>query len=313
MAPALSTMWAQQDRFRGHMDDFSRIAAAAGYGAIEPSHSTDLEGLERLINSAILPIPSLHAPTPRQRDTSGRWNGDLNLAAIDEEERRAAVAHTITTIDYARRLGARAVVVHLGACGRGMLEAERRLRSLYQAGQTGSEEFKGWQMEARRSRAALATRHLPRAGQSLADLAEHAAQAGVQIGLETRLEYHEIPHFDELGDLIGPFPPDLVGYWHDMGHAEVQHRLGLVDRLRWLQAFGPRTVGAHLHDVAGIVDHRGPGQGDVDWSQLASLLPDSALRTFEINQHVPESFLASGLRLLVEQGVVHEASVSGRN
>src|SRR5438105_3429393 len=101
MRAALSTMWAQQDRFRGRMDEFAEVAAAAGYDAIEPSHSTDADGLQRLINCAILPLSSLHAPTPRERDGRGRWNGDLNLASLDEDERLAAVKATYRTIDYA--------------------------------------------------------------------------------------------------------------------------------------------------------------------------------------------------------------------
>jgi sugar phosphate isomerase/epimerase len=306
MTIALSTMWAQQDRFRGHMDEFARIAAAAGYTAIEPSHSADAEALEQLIASSILPLQSIHAPAPRARDARGRWNGDLNLAATDEEERAAAVAATRETIDYARRCGARAVVVHLGGCGRGLLGAEQRLRSLYQSGEREGERFTQLRAEAERARGELVPSYLPRAEQSLAELAEYAAASGVAIGLENRLHYHEIPQVHEVASLIAPYQRDLVGYWHDVGHAEVQHRLGLVDRERWLREHGPRTIGAHLHDVAGILDHRAPGEGDVQWGYIATGLPAGALRTFEINQHTPEPLLASGLRLLIERGVVLE-------
>jgi len=95
------------------MQDFARIAAKAGYAAIEPSHSTDAAGLDALINCGVLPISSLHAPTPRERLADGSWNTDLNLAALDAEERAAAVGATRRTIDYAQRCGARAVVLHL--------------------------------------------------------------------------------------------------------------------------------------------------------------------------------------------------------
>jgi sugar phosphate isomerase/epimerase len=314
MEAALSTMWAQQERFRGHMDDFARIAAAAGYTAIEPSHSTDTEGLERLITCAILPIASLHAPTPRERNFRGRWNGDLNLAALDEGERTAAVVATCKTIDYAARLGARAVVVHLGACGNGLLPAERRLRTLYQSGQREGNEFAAQRTSASENRAVLAEAHLPVARRSLEELANYAARAGVAIGLENRLHYHEIPRYDEVPDLIGPYPADLVGYWHDVGHAEVQHRLGLVDRNLWLDTNGLRTIGSHLHDVAGLVDHRAPGQGDVEWDYIRDGLPPQALRTFEIKQTAPEPLLAEALLLLLEHSVVPapSATASGR-
>ena len=304
MRAALSTMWAQQDRFHGRMQDFARLAAEAGYDAIEPSHSTDREGLEQLIGCAILPLSSLHAPTPRERDGRGRWNGDLNLASLDEEERVAAVRATCTTIDYAARAGASAVVVHLGACGRGLLPEEGRLRALFQAGIQTGDEVERLRRAAATHRAELAQAHLPRAVRSLAELVEYAARAQVALGLENRLHYHEIPQWDEVPDLLLPYPPQAAGYWHDVGHAEVQHRLGLVERTRWLETNSARTIGSHLHDVAGIVDHRAPGRGDVQWGYIAAGVPARAVHTLEINQHEPETLLAPALRLLADRAVV---------
>lgn len=304
MPIALSTMWAQQDRFRDHMDEFARIAASAGYTAIEASHSTDIDGLEALITRGSLPLQSLHAPTPLEKGESGRWNVDLNLASLDEEERQAAVKHSLRTIDYARHVGAKTVVVHLGECGLGLLEPERLLRAHYQAGGRAGTAIERLRVEAITARVTLATAYLPQAARSLSDLAEHASLAGVALGLETRLAYHEIPQIAELAVLMAPYPAALVGYWHDVGHAEVQHRLGLVDRNSWLATHGTRTIGAHLHDVIGITDHRAPGQGDVRWDPIAAGLPSSALRTFEINQHVPELLLGPALRYLFDRGVV---------
>lgn len=304
MKAALSTMWAQQERFRGNMAEFARIAAAAGYDAIEPSHSTDTAGLDALVSCGILPLASLHAPTPRERDARGRWNGDLNLAALDDEERIAAIAATCRTVDYAVRSGAAAVVIHLGACGNRLLDAEVRLRTLHRSGITQGPECDQLRSEAAARRADLVQRYLPQAARSLDQLANYAAQAGVAIGLENRLHYHEIPRYDEVPDLIAPYPETVAGYWHDVGHAEVQHRLGLVDRHSWLDVNGPRTLGSHLHDVRGILDHRAPGNGDVDWAYIVAGLPDTALRTFEIDQHEPEDLLRPAIRYLVERQVM---------
>ncbi len=304
MRAALSTMWAQQERFRGHMDDFARIAAAAGYDAIEPSHSTDREGLETLVRSGILPLASLHAPTPRERNTRGHWNGDLNLAALEDEERRAAVRATARTIDYAVAAGAQAIVVHLGACGDRLLPSEAQLRNLHRAGVTAGPECDRLRAEAVARREELATLHLPQARRSLEELTEYGTQKGVAIGLENRLHYHEIPRFDEVTELLAPYPASAAGYWHDVGHAEVLHRLGLVDKRAWLQTNGPRAIGSHLHDVRGIIDHRAPGAGDVVWDYILAGLPETALRTFEIDQHEPEELLNPALRYLIDRGVM---------
>ena len=70
--------------------------------------------------------------------------------------------------------------------------------------------------------------HMAAAHRTVAELAEHARRLGVTIGLETRLHCHEIPNPGEVCALIDGYPPEVVGYWHDVGHAEVQDRLGVV-------------------------------------------------------------------------------------
>ncbi|MDZ4277695.1 MAG: hypothetical protein U1B78_01005, partial [Dehalococcoidia bacterium] len=116
---------------------------------------------------------------------------------------------------------------------------------------------------------------------------------------------------DEALAFVADYPPDLVGhrpavvgYWHDVGHAEVQARLGYVDKRAWLDMLGPRTLGCHLHDVDGIGDHRAPGLGDVEWDYIASGLPPDALRVFEINQREPAGAVAGAISFLRGRGVV---------
>jgi sugar phosphate isomerase/epimerase len=87
----------------------------------------------------------------------------------------------------------------------------------------------------------------------------------------------------------------------------VQHRLGLVDRATWWDLLGDRLVGLHLHDVRGLVDHRAPGNGDVDFAWLAERIraaaPSPAL-TFEIDQREPDDDVARGLEVLRAAGIV---------
>ena len=105
-----------------------------------------------------------------------------------------------------------------------------------------------------------------------------------RIGIENRLHYHEIPQPDEARGAVRGLRRGARGYWHDVGHAEVQWRLGLVDKRRWLDVNGARCIGTHLHDVTGLGDHRAPGNGDVEWDYIRDGLPAHALRVFEINQ-----------------------------
>lgn len=302
MTYALSTMWSQQERF-ADIREFARAAQAMGYHAIEVSHVTDAAKLERLIDGDGVPLSGLHAPTPYER-VGDKSNSDLNLAALDETERRTAIAHTKRTIDYAAKAGARYVVVHLGHVGGDLVDSERRLRKLWDGGTKEGPEIDAARQETMEWRAEHAAQHLERARETLAELVADAGERGLAIGLENRLHHQEFPLPHEALELMADYPPEQVGYWHDVGHAEVQWRLGFVDKRAWLDALGPRTIGTHLHDVDGIGDHRAPGRGDVEWDYIAAGLPKDALRVFEINQRQPDEAVAGAIAFLRDRGVV---------
>jgi sugar phosphate isomerase/epimerase len=302
MTLSLSTMWAQQERF-DDMHEFVRVVEALGYDAIEVSHSTPTERFERLIDGAGAKLSSIHAPAPWVK-VRGKGNSSLNLASLDEEERRLAIDHTKGSIDHAAAAGAGFVVVHLGGVGGAMFESELKMRRLFDSGTREGEEFDSLRRETVERRAQEAPPYLERAGETLAALMAHASGRGVALGLENRLHHHEIPLPDEALTLVADYAPGAVGYWHDVGHAEVQARLGYVDKRAWLDTLSARTIGTHLHDVEGIGDHRAPGDGDVEWDYIEQGLPSSALRVFEINQRTPDDAVASAIGFLRERGVV---------
>ena len=303
-AAALSTMWAVQPRFQHDLGAFLERAAELGFSGVEINHSMDAAQVGAILAQRLLPVVAVHAPAPLERHPSAGWNRLLDLAAEEPAERALAVRYTQRSIELAAQAGARIVVVHLGAVAGGQLRAERALRRLVERGATAGEEWEAAADEAVRERALRAPRALDRARRSLAELARAAGERGVTLGLECRLHYHEIPLPAEAAELLGAHPPELVGYVHDVGHAEVQHRLGLTDRGAWFDLLGERVVESHLSDVRGLLDHRAPGNGDVDFGWLAERLPASAVRTLEVNQHEPDDELARGLALLVEAGVV---------
>ncbi|MCH8064505.1 MAG: sugar phosphate isomerase/epimerase [Chloroflexi bacterium] len=299
---SLSTMWAQQDRF-ADMHDFVRVAQSLGYDAIEVSHATAEAPFDRLLDGSGARFSGIHAPAPN-REALGKRNSSLNLAALEDEERQTAIAETKRSIGHAASVEAGFVIVHLGAIGSRMLDSELKQRRLFDAGTRTGPEVEALRRETLERRAEQAPPYFERARESLAELAADAKERGVALGLENRLHYHEFPLPDEALALIGGYPADLVGYWHDVGHAEVQARLGYVDKRAWLDTLGSRTLGCHLHDVDGIGDHRAPGNGDVEWDYIAEGLPASALRVFEINQRQLDTDVAGAIPFLRERGVV---------
>lgn len=304
MTLSLSTMWAQQPRFVADMHAFVHEARQLGYDAIEVSHSTPEVPFKRLLEHHDVLISSIHAPAPLVRDATDRANSKLNLAALDDDERVDAIRYTEASIDYTREVGGKFVVVHLGGIGDEMFAAERELRRLYDSGTGEGERVEELREECHRLRREQADPWLEKARQTLAKLARYASDRDIALGIENRLHYHEIPQPAEGAWLFGDYETDAVGYWHDVGHAEVQDRLGLVDKRLWLDTNGPRCIGCHLHDVTGLADHRAPGNGDVDWSYIRDGIPAEALRVFEINQSQPEKDVALAIPFLRERGVI---------
>jgi sugar phosphate isomerase/epimerase len=134
-------------------------------------------------------------------------------------------------------------------------------------------------------------------------LAEYAGERAINLGLENRYHYFEIPSPDELGDLL-ELGFANVGFWYDVGHAETWDQLGFVPHEEWLRRFSSRIIGVHLHDVVGIDDHRAAGAGNVNWDMVARYLPAGAMRTCEFqNNNSPEQ-IAAGVQWLVEKGCV---------
>jgi len=299
-------MWAVQPRYERDLGAFLDRAAELGYEAVEINHSMTAEHAGAILGYGRMPVTGVHGPAPLERHVTAGWNRELNLAAADETERALAVAYHRASIDLAAQAGARIVVVHLGGVGSRMLAGERRLRSLYDRRASLPDEWQQAVDDTVRERAAIAAPWLERARQSLEEMAETAAARGVTLSIETRLHYHEIPLPFELADLLLPYPSDVAGYQHDVGHAEVHHRLGVTDRGAWWDLLGDRLTGLHLHDVRGLTDHRAPGNGDVDFAWLAERIaaarPDAA-RTFEIDQHESDEDVARGLRLLRDAGI----------
>lgn len=301
---ALSTMFAQQERFADGAV-FARFARDAGYDAIEISHSTPVEKIERILESAALPVTSVHQPAPWVRHSNGRGNSHVNLAGLDGDERRAAIDYAKTSIEWCARIGASRLIVHLGHVGdvAEQFEEELEMRRMFDSGHAGEERFLALRDAVVERRRAQAEPHLEAARRSLLELVHAAEPHGVTIGVENRYHFHEIPHPGEYEQIFERLDPEQAGYWHDVGHAEVLHRLGLIDRHAWLNGWSKRIVGAHLHDVLGLGDHRAPGDGDVDWGYVVAGVRRLPGYTLEINQHQPDEAVRAAIDFLAGIGM----------
>ena len=283
---------------------FAEAAARLGFPAIEINYVIPPDGVEALLSNDHVGIVSLHSPTPRIKLDNGKSSDALNLASKSEDERALAVQRARVTVDHAAGCGARHMVVHLGGINVGMFDEERELRKRYDAGDRDGGEIDVLRRAAVERRGEAAPEYLPLAKRSLAEIAEYAASHNVAVGLENRYHYHEFPGPGEMRELLDDYPPDVAGFWLDVGHAEVLDRLGLEPHDRWLNELRDRCIGAHVHDVDGLADHRAPGHGTADWQHYAEMLPPNVRRVFEINQKVDEQQVAAAIPFLRERGIL---------
>ena len=121
-----------------------------------------------------------------------------------------------------------------------------------------------------RKREKVAPLYYRRAIEALEELLERAKELGVKLAVESRSRYEDMPSEREMVALQQHFEdhPE-VGYWHDFGHVQLKHNLGLLDHQQWLERISPHLVGCHLHDVEWPArDHRIPFQGSLDYAPL---------------------------------------------
>lgn len=309
--PALSTMWSQGNFRRDgeehdHMPSFAAKAAELGFEWAEINYVIPGHSVDDLLETNHVRYTSVHSPCPRVKAPDGRYSENLNLAADDEEERRLAVAYARASVDTAVRAGARLLVVHLGGIGSKMFPEEAELRKRYDGEPPlrSGEEFERLVEAARQRRRETAPRYFPQARRSLAEIAEYAAPRGVTIGLENRYHFSEFPDPDEMQELLADYPPEVAGFWIDIGHAEVLERLGFHRHTRWLDELAGRCVGSHVHDTDGLADHRAPGYGTTDWPHYASRLPAHVPRVLEINQKQDAERVRNAIPFLRDAGIL---------
>jgi len=296
---SLSTMWAQ-GRFK-HIAEFVEKAQKFGFTQIEAHSSLSPEMLDELVKTGV-PISSIHSPCPTVCSSNGMPVSSLRLSSTRETERREAINYTERTIDLASRVGAKAVIIHMGEVPVNV-ESEEKLHRLYEEGLANSETYIKVKEELVSERKSKASSHLAPAMESLEELSEYGKNQGIMLGLENRVSSYEVPNINEMDKLLSMIGSDSVGYWHDVGHAEVQERLGFTPHKEWLLRFNHRVIGVHLHDVIGISDHQVPGQGSVNWDMVSEYLPHNTIRTCEVNQWNDEEMVQGAVTFLQENGI----------
>ncbi len=256
-----------------------------GFDAIELSYKVtedQLKEAESLLGKLGLKVSSIHnfCPTPNDGTSTRHISNYYRLSSVDEEERKSAVKWTKIAVDTALRVGAGVVVIHAGTLD---FEDERspHLFELYVNGQADSGEFLKERRRILNLREEKKGPFIKALTTSLVEVMTYSQQKNVLIGLETRYYPIEIPNFDEIAYFLDLFGRQGMRYWHDVGHAEINDRLGITLHKDFLETYKDQLIGVHLHGVLGRRDHLAPFEGDMDLAKIMPFLKKNVSRVIE--------------------------------
>ncbi len=237
--PALSTAWNADGRYtaRGLLATLARM----GLREIELSYQcgpVEVRDYASACRAMGFRVVSVHnfCPVPENAPAGRARSEALLLSSLDEGERRRAVEATRRSIETAAGLGAGTLILHLGrvevSC------RTRELIGLYRAGLRGTPRWESILGRMRAQRAAKRGPHFSAALRSLDELCGAASDAALALAVENRFYHREIPSYGELREILRRFAGGPVGYWHDIGHAQVMENLGFCRHEEYLDAAG---------------------------------------------------------------------------
>lgn len=260
-----------------------------GFRSIELGHglrATLLEGVLEARKKHRFQISSVHNFLPSPVEVLADNPDCYEFTSHRPSDRERAVRLTRATIDWAARLEAPFVVIH---CGRiRSLNLTGHLREMVEDGKSPGREYGAAKLDAVRKREGVAEVYLQRVLECLTDIVDYAGSRGIRVGIENREYCEAVPTERELVTFLRRLDSANAGYWHDFGHAQIKHNLGLLDHRQWLETAAPLALGCHVHDVKWpFRDHSAPFSGEIDFSSLLPLFPKSCVMVFELSPRVP--------------------------
>ncbi len=270
-----------------------------GFPAVELGHAVRFSlwpGVLKAWEEDLIKIRSLHnfcpVPTSVFRPNPNCYEFSDPRPIVRKSARKASEE----TIRQASKLGASAVVFHLGRAGpSGVTD---KLEKLYLEGRFLDRRYAEIKVRAVQQRKKNFERVWPVVKECLDPLVAMAGEMRVRLGFEIREVFEEFPHEEEMVQVLEAFPREVVGYWHDFGHSARKEFLGWHSHAETLKLRAPRLIGCHIHDCERPQDDHLPlGHGEIDFSSLLPLVPENAIAVLELSPNTSEEQIIASRHL----------------
>jgi sugar phosphate isomerase/epimerase len=276
-----------------------------GFEYAELSHGTRISlmpGILEAVAAGEMRISTLHnfCPLPM-----GVNHSAPNLYQFSDErprERELAHKHTLKTLDFAVRVKAPLVVLHVGSIE--MKNYTDKLLDMLADGGKESLKYKKLCAELSEKRDKRKKEFWARTIEALKKIVPEAESRGIKLGVENRQSLEELPVESDYDSLFKEIPSANLVYWHDTGHAQIKENLGFINHRAHLESQGGRLAGFHIHDVQFPgKDHCPPGTGMIDFAALKPLAKPEHIKVFEFSPTMtPED---------AKRGVAHVKKIWG--
>ena len=198
---AFSTCWNSGRHTNGA--DMLKEIVDLGFERVELGHGIRISlmpGIQKMYESGKVKFSSLHNFCPLPVEVLHASPDCYQFSSPYGKERERAIKQTFQTIDFAERLGAPFIVMHLGEVP--MHPNMDSFVRFARKGELFSRDYVRQKIRAVEKREAASLAHMERVKDCLKRIVEYAAGKKVKFGIEGRRGYEEIPSERELPVLL---------------------------------------------------------------------------------------------------------------
>jgi sugar phosphate isomerase/epimerase len=260
-----------------------------GFDHAELSHGIRISlvpGILEAVDAGEIKISSLHNFCPLPLGVEKASPNLYEFSAENPRDRELAIKYTLKTFEFAARVKAQIVVLHLGSIE--LKDYTGKLGAMLANGERESPKYQKLFAEVSKARATKKENFFARTKETLRKILPEAEKRGLKLGCENRQALEEIPLESDFENFFKEFSSPNICYWHDCGHAQIKENFGFIRHAEFLKSLAPRLAGFHVHDVQFPArDHCAPGAGTIDFAALKLFVKPEHVKVFELSPSLP--------------------------